>query len=167
MNFEKFFANQEYLKKELDYFTQKKHIMLIKENKALTQSFLKKAKHNLEFYKLNKKNHDFNDWLIVILYYALYHSALALITKKKYSSKNHYATILILIKEYAITKEEVELLNKLSINKEDAELYTNLKIDRHNASYQTNKSFTKKLIQTYEEQVLDFIQKAEEIIQND
>lgn len=127
MDIDKLFTNKEFLEKELNFFITKKQIKSIDENKELVDSHIKKARHNLEFYKLNKEYHRFNDWLIVTLYYVLYHSALALITNKNYASKNHYATILILIKEYSITKDEAKLLNELSINKEDAELYTNLK----------------------------------------
>ena len=164
MNIEKLFENQEYLSKELDFFIKRKQILKIQGNRELAHSHLKKAKHNVEFYKVNKNQSKFNDWLIVILYYALYHSALALVTKKNYTSKNHYATILILIKEYGISKKEADLINSLSINKEDAELYTNLKMHRHHASYQTDKGFTRSVITDYEPQVLNFIQKAEEII---
>lgn len=91
---------------------------------------------------------------------------MALITNKNYSSKNHYATILILIKKYSISKDEAKLINELSINKEDAELYTNLKDERHNASYSTTMKFNQELINKYENQVLDFINKTEELIEN-
>ncbi len=67
MNIDKLFEDQEFLNKELNFFMQKKHIVKIQENKELANSFLKKAKHNLDFYKLNKKQNKFNDWLIVIL----------------------------------------------------------------------------------------------------
>ena len=164
MNIDKLFSDKEYLKEELNFFMTKKQIKKIDNNPELVNSHLKKARHNLEFYKLNKENHRFNDWLIVTLYYSLYHSALALITKRNYSSKNHYATILILIKEYSITKDEAKLLNELSINKEDAELYTNLKDDRHDASYATNIKFTQEIIKEYENQVLYFVNKTEELI---
>ena len=151
---------------EFHFSITKKQIRVIQENKELVNSHLKKARHNIEFYKLNKDYHKFNDWLIVALYYSLYHSALALITNRNYSSKNHYATILILIKEYSITKDEVKLLNELSISKEDAELYTNLKGDRHDASYATNIKFSKETIEDYETKVLDFVNKTEEILQS-
>ncbi len=164
MNIERLFEDNKYLANEINFFLSKKHIKTISENKELVISHLKKARHNIEFYQLNKKHHKFNDWLIVILYYALYHSALALITNRNYSSKNHYATILILIKEYSITKNEARLLDELSINKEDAELYTNLKEDRHDASYATNIKFTQETIDNYESQVLDFINKTEELL---
>jgi len=71
---------------------------------------------------------------------------------------------LILIKEYSITKDEAELINKLSINKKDAELYTSLKEERHNASYQTDTKFNIGAIQEYKNKVIDFINKAEELI---
>jgi len=165
MDIDRLFADKEYLKSEIAFFLSKKHIKIITKNHELISSHMEKAKHNLEFYQLNKKHDKFNDWLVVMLYYALYHSALALITNKKYASKNHYATILILIKEYSITKEEAQLLNELSINKEDAELYTQLKDDRHNASYATNIKFDNQTIRDYESKVNEFINKAQEMIQ--
>ena len=64
-----------------------------------------------------------------------------------------------------LTKDEARLLNELSINKEDAELYTNLKDERHDASYATNTKFSQETIEDYENQVLDFINKTEELIQ--
>ncbi|MFP4402749.1 MAG: DNA-binding protein [Nanoarchaeota archaeon] len=164
MDIKRLFEDEKYLKKELKFFINKKQIKIIKQNKELVKSHIKKARHNLEFYNLNKKYNKFNDWLIVTLYYSLYHSALALITNKNYTSKNHYATILILIKEYKITKQEVELLNELSINKEDAELYTRLKDDRHDASYQTDIKFNEQKIKEYEDKVFEFINKTEELI---
>jgi|SRR3989344_2480259 len=164
MNIDRLFSNKVYLEKEIKFFTAKKHLHKIADNPELVTSHFKKARHNLEFYQLNKEHHKFNDWLIVTLYYSLYHSALALITNKNYSSKNHYATILILIKEYSITPDEAKLLNELSINKEDAELYTNLKDDRHDASYATNIRFSEETIDTYETKVLDFVNKTEELL---
>ena len=68
-------------------------------------------------------------------------------------------------KEYSITKDEVKLLNELSISKEDAELYTDLKRDRHDASYATKTKFNQETIKNYENKVLDFINKTEEILE--
>lgn len=166
MDIDKLFSDNKFLKQEINFFINKKQLRIAENNPELVFSHFKKARHNLEFFKINKEHQKFNDWLIVTLYYSLYHCALALITNKNYSSKNHYATILILIKEYSITKDEAKLINELSINKEDAELYTNLKDDRHSASYATEVKFNQEIISKYEEQVLDFINKAEEIILN-
>ena len=164
MDIDRLFSDEKYLQKEIDFFISKKQIKNIQENKELVSSHVKKARHNIEFYKLNKEYHQFNDWLIVTLYYSLYHCALALITNRNYSSKNHYATILILIKEFSITKDEANLLHELSINKEDAELYTTLKNDRHDASYATNIKFSQETINNYENKVLDFMNKTEELL---
>jgi len=166
MDIDRLFSDKEYVENEIKFFITKKHIKKINTNTELVNAHLKKARHNLEFYNLNKEHEKFNDWLIVTLYYSLYHIALALITNKKYASKNHYATIIILIKEYAITKDEARLLNELSISKEDAELYTSLKGDRHDASYATNIKFTQETIKEYEEKILDFVNKSEELLQN-
>ena len=164
MNIDKLFSDKGYLEKEINFFITKKQIKKIDKNKELVQSHIKKSRHNLEFYKLNKEHHAFNGWLIVTLYYSLYHSALALVTNRNYSSKIHYATILVLIKEYSITKEEARLLNGLSISKEDAELYTNLKADRHDASYATAVKFNQETINDYEAKVIDFVNKTEELV---
>ena len=56
-------------------------------------------------------------------------------------------------------------MDELSISKEDAELYTNLKDDRHDASYATDIKFSQETIKDYENQVLDFVNKTEELIQ--
>ena len=118
----------------------------------------------MAFFNKNSNDHEFNDWLIVTLYYALYHSALALVTAKNYSSKNHKATLLFLIKHYPITEKEAELINDLSIKKEDAELYTALKKDRHSASYATKTLFTNEKINEYKTKIIEFMQKTEDII---
>ncbi|MFP4645134.1 MAG: DNA-binding protein [Candidatus Woesearchaeota archaeon] len=165
MNIHKLFRDTKYLEGQIQFFKKKKHIEEIQENNHLTKAHLNKSRHNMAFFKHNKHTEQFNDWLIVILYYSLYHSALALITNKKYKSRNHHATILILIQEYNIKQQDIELINELSINKEDAELYTTLKADRHDASYSTQAKFTPDAIDTYEKQVMTFINKAEAILE--
>lgn len=164
MDIEKLCEKPKLVEKEFAFLIQKKQIKQISENKDLANSFFQKARHNFSFYNENKKKEQYLDWLVVILYYALYHCALALITQKNYSSKNHYATILLLIKEYHISNTEAKLITELSISTQDAKLYTTLKEDRHNASYTTNTKFTVTQIQDYELQVLDFIQKTQDLL---
>jgi uncharacterized protein (UPF0332 family) len=164
MNMDKLFADKDYLACELHFFLAKKQIRTIAVNNELVQSHVKKARHNVAFYKLNKEHQQFNDWLIVVLYYAIYHAALALITKKQYASKNHYATILLLIQEYGISRDEADLLHELLLNKEDAALYTSLKDDRHKASYASQIQFDGMTVQEYESKVVDFINKTENML---
>ncbi|MEW5897438.1 MAG: DNA-binding protein, partial [Nanoarchaeota archaeon] len=75
------------------------------------------------------------------------------------------ASLIFLIKYYALPKEEILLVHELSIKKEDAELYTKLKEDRHKASYESRVNFTDKNIEYYQQKVKDFINKTEEMIQ--
>ena len=164
MNITKLFDDKKYLDEEIQFFLTKKQIKKIDGNTELVKSHLKKARHNFEFFRLNKTQEKFNDWLLVVLYYSLYHCALALITNKGYNSKNHYATILVLIKEYPISKEEAKLIEKLSITKDDAQLYTDLKKERHDANYTTQLIFDNDTISKYESSVMSFINKTEEMI---
>jgi uncharacterized protein (UPF0332 family) len=164
MNISRLFSDKKYLAEAFKFFKEKQQIEQIKKNPELVNSYLEKSKHNLAFFKLNQKYSEYLDWQIVALYYSLYHTCLALITNKNYFSKNHTATILILIKEYSISEKEAELINKLSIKKEEAQLYNNLKRDRQDASYSTNTKFTKKQIEDYFIEVTKFLNKAEEII---
>ena len=160
MNIKKLFEDKNYLEQKIEFFERKNQFKKIKPNKQLALSHLKKSIHNMDFYKENSNKDEFIDWLIVILYYSLYHSALSLLTNKNYVSKNHQATILILIKEYSISETEAQLIESLSINKNDAEFYTRLKQDRHKASYKTKTHFTKNQVNKCEKDVLKFINKT-------
>jgi len=73
-----------------------------------------KADHNLRFVAENIKL-GFVDWAITGCYYASYHAAIALILTREYSSKNHLATLCILIKEFyrrELSKEDIEMLGE-------------------------------------------------------
>ena len=164
MNIDALFEDAAYLEQQYTFYKNKKQVRQIRQNKQLVQAHITKAKHNLAFYHKNADDKTFLDWLIVILYYSLYHTALALITHKQYTSKNHHATILVLIKEYAISKQEAQLIEELAISKKDAQLYTQLKEDRHKASYNTTTTFQNTQIHTYHKQTIAFLNKAQEIL---
>lgn len=159
-----YFKNKALLNKKVDFFIKKEQLIEIEKNNELVQSYLDKAKHNLDFFMLNKNQTKYNDWLVVMLYYALYHCALALVAKKRFTSKNHTATLLFLIKEYSIDIEDAKLIDELSISKDDAELYTSLKTDRHDASYATKILFSDEKIEDYRFKVVDFMQKAKDLL---
>ena len=82
-------------------------------------------------------------------YYASYHSALALILTKNYSSKNHLATLLILIKEFykkGLNKQEIEDLAKL-LDYQDILFYVESKDKRERATYTTKINYDKKEVE--------------------
>ncbi len=165
MDINKLFSNKKLLDGKYAFFLKKGLIVNIGENEDLVIAHLEKAKHNMLFFEKNTSDSQFNDWLIVTLYYALYHAVLALIVEKGYASKNHTASLVFLIKHYSQLKEDILLVHELSIKKEDAELYTKLKEDRHKASYESNANFTNKNINDYKQKVKEFFQKTEELIQ--
>jgi len=107
-----------------------------------------KSEHNLKFVTDNIKLKYF-DWAINGCYYASYHSALALILTKNYSSKNHLATLLILIKEFykkGLNKQEIEDLVKL-LDYQDILFYVESKDKREKATYTTRTTYDKKEVE--------------------
>jgi uncharacterized protein (UPF0332 family) len=164
MKINEYFENREKLDETLKFFEEKKQLRKT-SSQNLVNAHLDKAVHNLEFFEKNKEDIKFNDWLIITLYYALYHCSLTLVANKKYTSKNHTATLLFIIKHYNISKEDANLLEELHINKDDAEFYTNLKNDRHSANYSTNINFSEEKINEYRIKVNSFLQKTKEIVQ--
>lgn len=165
MKIDTLYNNLDEINREYNFFISKKQ--LIKKNtKGLPEAHINKAKHNLEFFEKNHLEAKFKDWLIVILYYSLYHCALALVTNKNYVSKNHNATLIFLLKEYNISKDDAMLIEELSISKDDAKFYDTLKTQRHYASYNTNYVFEQDKINNYKKRVIEFMQKTMEIIKN-
>ena len=55
MNIDRLFLDNGYLTKEISFIMNKKQIRKIEDNKELVKSYIKKARHNLEFFKLNEK----------------------------------------------------------------------------------------------------------------
>jgi uncharacterized protein (UPF0332 family) len=122
-----------------------------------------KAKHNLHFVK--DINSEFNDWKLVVCYYAAYHAALALIATKGFSTKNHDATLCLLIKYFyneGLSKEDIELLNMFDT--QDLLFYVESKQKREDAQYSTRINFEVKDAEKMKIKTRLFINKAEEII---
>jgi len=161
-----YFENEKFLDKEIKFHKDKKNLVESKHSLGLIDAHLEKSKHNLRMVGLLIKNKDYNDWVVVGLYYALYHSCLALLANKGYYSKNHTATLLFLIKNYSgFSFEEIEMIEELSINKSDAEFYTDLKQERHSASYSTNSLFNEDKIKELRKKTISFINKVELILE--
>ncbi len=164
MNITDYFQNKEKLEKKYDFFIYKKQLVKSKNRQNLVQAHIKKAEHNIKV--LNQLTSEFNDWKIVSIYYALYHSCLALLANKNFSSKNHTATLLFIIKHYSQVKnEELKLIEELQIKEQDAIFYTDLKQERHNANYSTNLLFDDEQIRTNLKKTILFLNKVKEIIE--
>lgn len=70
---------------------QKDGLKKTKPNKKLCDEFLEKAKNDLSTANLLLENKKY-DWSIIVNYYAMYHSALALLALAGYKSRNHTCT---------------------------------------------------------------------------
>jgi uncharacterized protein (UPF0332 family) len=179
INQKKLLTDKKYCEKVFKFFLKKK---IIKENKLKTfKKHLDKSIDNLEFanYILEEHNHSirkklpnkkFYDWCINIYYYSIYHSALALISKVGFESKNHLATITALTlfyhhKENILNKEEIEfLINTFSIEKKDINFLLDTKNLRERASYGIE-SFEQRQAKNLKIQVVEFINKTREILE--
>jgi len=158
-------------RREIDFqrYLKAKKIKVEKETKELVQGHLEKADHNLKFVKSTLELKDFNDWAIVSSYYAIYHASLALCALKGYSTKDHNATLLILIKEFynnGLTKEEIETVGKTTLEKEDVLYYVSAKQNRNKASYSTEKIFELKEVENIRIKAIMFVNKVKGIIEN-
>lgn len=94
-------------------------LRIAKPNDSLSRSHVNKADHNLiVMTDLNKLGHE--DWTVITAYYAMYHSALALLAKIGLESKDHATTVAIL--EYffgeQISKELISKFNQLKERKD-------------------------------------------------
>lgn len=149
----------------------KKGILKKSSNESVLH--LKKTDHNLNFanwiFEKHKekieifKDETFYDWIINIYYYAIYHAALAMISKEGYESKNHTATLCFLIYHHyhsqkAFNKEDVELIAS-SLSKEDIETLGTSKELRERACYDVHESFEQKLADQIREKTINFVNK--------
>ena len=171
MKFEKLtnlIKNEELLNKEIEFHLNKKNITKIEKDVFAIKGHMEKAKHNLEF--INTLNESkFPDWILVGCYYAVYQSALSLMINKGFFSKNHDATLCVLIKEYLkreLDEEDITLLNNSKLENEDLLIYINSKEEREKASYSTQILFDKKTIAEFKKKAIVFVNKCGEILKN-
>ena len=159
----------------LDNYINKKIIKTVSDESMI---YIKKSDHNLIFANwIFEKHNDeipqvlndsFYDWVISIYYYAVYHSALALMSKEGFTSKNHSATLAFLIYYHyhlnkSIDKKDIELIVS-SLSKEDIETIGFSKELREKACYDVHESFEKKLAEQMKEKTIEFVNKIKLIL---
>jgi len=165
----KLIERKDKLKSKIDFFMFKK--LLVKQNLDVQEikGHLEKAKHNLQFVTDTSKE-KYSDWVVVGCYYAVYHMVLSLILNKGYNSKNHDASLCILIQEYfkdKINLEEIELINRLFIDYNDLIFYVHSKNKREEATYSTKYKFDKNSVENLILKTRLFVAKVEEILRSD
>ncbi|MEA2003530.1 MAG: DNA-binding protein [archaeon] len=153
------------VEKSYKHYLNKKIIQKIPESQNLIDAHMEKSQHNIEFSFFLITNNKYLDWVLVGLYYSLYHASLALLAKKGFSSKDHTATICFLIKHYSIfSTEELEFYESLALTKTEIEFYTGLKKERQKASYSTEKMFDINNIRFMRKKTITIINKMKSIL---
>lgn len=100
-------------------------LRLSKPNSYLSDGHIKKADHNLiVMTDLSRLGHE--DWVVISAYYAMYQSAMALLTKIGLESKDHATSVAVL--EYFfgehVSKELIGKFNELKERKDKIEAIT-------------------------------------------
>jgi len=175
-------GEKDYCEQVFNFFIKNKTIR--KSNPNLFEKHLNKSLSNLEFgnfilleheYSIKEKlkNKSFYDWCVVIYYYTIYHSVLALVSKAGFESKNHIASICALIyiyyhKRNVLNEEDIQfIVDNLHIQREEIEFIASSKGLRERASYGVDESFDFSLAKKLQGRVVDFVNKVNEIFENE
>lgn len=169
--------------KTINWYLKNGQLAKDEEIKKLHEKFLEKAKQssivmNILFDLSNNEkgkkllkirgNPNFYEWVVICGYYAMYTSALALLAKIGYKSKNHTATLLVLeevfVKKRLLDKESFLSLKNAMFQKEEIEKLSDARHKREIAQYSITKQTTKDIAEKIKNDAYDFIDKCEEII---
>ena len=151
---------------KIELYIKRKVLVKQEFDEAEMRGHIEKAEHNSNFTQDTLKQ-DYTDWAIVGCYYASYHIALALLLRKGFASKNHDATLCILIKYYyrnGLSRDDIELINKIYLDNNDILFYVQSKQEREKASYSSQIAFDKKLVSDLRLKTLLFVNKGKEIM---
>lgn len=171
------------MKTEINQLIRKGYISKDDSVRNISRKYLQKARDNLITMSLlsevnaSKKIRDLlkipqdyssDEWVVITGYYAMYSSALALISKIGYKSKNHTATILLLeeffIKKKLISKEDLTILKNAIFQKSEIEILSEARHKREIAQYSVTKQTTKEIAENIKKDAYDFVNKVELII---
>ena len=163
---DKYLKNQELVDQIINEFLKNEIIKIENSSSEEIIGHLLKSEHNLKFVKDNIQL-NYLDWAITGCYYASYHSALALILTKGYSSKNHLATLVILIKEFYNKGLEINDLRTLVhlLDYQDILFYVESKNKREDATYSTRLIYTKQEVEQLRIKATFFVSKIKNIIE--
>lgn len=156
--------------KDFQRYLKSKKVKKETEVQELVQGHIDKADHNLRFVKSTLELKEFNDWAIVSAYYSIYHASLALCALRGYSTKDHLATLLILINEFyqkGLNKEEIKMISKTTLEKEEVLYYVEAKIQRNKASYSIKIIFDEGEAENLRKKAISFVNKVKEIIDSE
>lgn len=162
---QKLINNTEIVEERIKEFMEKNVLFKQDVDKEEIKGHILKSESNLRFVATITKE-KFFDWALTGCYYTCYHAALALIQTKGYTSKNHLATLCVIIKEFykkELTREDIELLSNF-LDYEDVLFYVETKNKREDATYSTKTLFDKKEVERLRIQATMFVNKIKDIL---
>lgn len=167
----------------IDFYLGKGQLVRDKSIAKNASSFLKKARNNLMtldlLFKLNANksarklleipnDYDSNEWAVIAGYYSMYTSALALLAKIGFRSKNHTATLLVLeeffVKKKLLDETALLILKNAHFQKEELEKLSDARHKREIAQYSVTKQTTKEIAEKIKKEAYSFINKCDEIL---
>lgn len=169
--------------KRIDFYLKNGQIVKDKTVVTLAKKYLDKARSNLItmniIHDLNNKkikdllkipeDYDPNEWVVICGYYAMYTSALALLAKIGFRSKNHTATILALeehfVKNKHLNEKDLSLIKNAQFQKEEIEKLSDARHKREIAQYSITKETEKVIAEKIKTDAFSFVNKVEEILE--
>jgi len=147
----------------------------------LFEKHINKAISNLEFanflleehnssIKEKLPNRNYYDWCIIIYYYSIYHTSLALLAKLGYKSNSHLATLTAITlfyfhKDNILKKEDINfILNKISLNKNEIDFVIESKELRERACYRVDKMFNISIAKMLQKETVDFVNRIKGLL---
>lgn len=168
---------------KIDFYLKEGQIVKDKTVISLAGKYLSKARNNLItldlLFKLNAnekarellnipKEYDSNEWIAITGYYSMYASALALLAKIGFRSKNHTATLLVLdeffVKKKLLDEKDLLLIKNAHFQKDEIEKLSDARHKREIAQYSITKGTTKEIAEKIKKDAYDFVNKVELIL---
>ena len=173
------------MKKDINWYLREGLLTRDDSFRSLYGRFLDKARNNMitmnllhtiennekirDTLKIPKK-YSADEWIVITGYYVMYTSALALLSKIGFKSKNHTATVLVLdeffVKRKLLNNEHLKLLQHASFKKEEIEELFEAKQKREIAQYSITKQTTKEIAEKIMKDAKEFVNKCEEILEH-
>lgn len=173
-------TNRKGLNRDFKRYLNAGLIRKITPSQRLMRIHIDKSFHNIDFANFTLINQDrinrrleeenYFDWVIIISYYAMYHSALALLYQCGYKTSTHLATICALCKEClgrTLRKKDIEnLAGILELSGEEIREIGRAKERREKASYSGSISFERHLAQMTIDDARKFVNKIADILED-
>jgi len=125
--------SKEIILRALSRTKKERGLKVITPSDHLSEGHIRKSDHNLiVMTDLAKLRHE--DWVVIVAYYAMYHSALAVLSKIGLESKDHATTVAVL--EYFFGKRiDKSLLEKFSEVKEKKDKLELIRLEEKYINY--------------------------------